>query len=69
MPRLRYRPRAPERQLDLFPTDRLLLPSPVPRWSTLPDQARHAVTTLMTRLLVMHVNGVAPEAEGDVDER
>jgi hypothetical protein len=65
----RHHRRTPERQPDLF------LPSPPlravasPGWSSLPSTTRQAVTALMTRLLIAHAAGVAPEREDDADER
>jgi hypothetical protein len=65
----RHRRRAPERQPDLFLTSRPPGAGPDPGWSSLPDATRQAVTALVTRLLLTHAAGVAPEPEGDADER
>ena len=66
------RPRRPHPQLDLL----LARPSPTetaPGWSSLPDQTRQALSSLLTRLLVTHVDGarLLPQAapEEDADER
>lgn len=70
MHRPRHRPRTSDRQLDFFLQASLPLPpSPAPGWSTLPDQTRHAVTGLMTRLLIAHAGGAAPKPGSDGDER
>ncbi len=70
-PRPRRRPRTQDHQADLFLSSPPPTPSSVPGWSTLPDQTRHAVTELMTRLLIAHASGAAPEPEpgSDRDER
>jgi len=68
MPRLGRRPRTPERQLDLFPANHAPKPCPSPEWIALPDQARHALTVLMTRLLITHANGGVPDLGGGGDE-
>ena len=71
MHRPRRRPRTQDHQPDLFLSSPPPTPSSVPGWSTLPDQTRHAVTELMTRLLIAHASGAAP-APGpgsDRDER
>ena len=65
----RHRRRTSERQPDLF-----LPPPPLsavanPGWNSLPYATRQAVTALMTRLLVAHAAGAAPEREEDADER
>ena len=64
-----HRPRSWERQPDLFPARQLPMPHAVPGWDGLPEQARRAVTTLMTRLLVAHAGGTAPKAGDGADER
>jgi hypothetical protein len=69
MHRHRHRRRAPERQPDLFLPSRSPSAEASPGWSSLPDATQQAVTALMTRLLVTHAAGVAPEPEGDADER
>lgn len=65
----RRRPRAPNRQLDLFPGGPPPAPGTTLGWNTLPDQTRQALTGLMTCLLVAHVGGAAPESGSDGDER
>jgi hypothetical protein len=62
------RPRTPDRQLDLFLPSPPPAPAPAPGWSTLPEQTQHAVTGLMTRLLIAHASGAAPEPGSDGDE-
>ena len=69
MHRHRRRARTPERQPELFSAPQPPVAGAAPGWSTLPDQARHAVTALMTRLLTARAVGAAPELEGDADER
>ena len=69
MHRLSQRPRALDRQLDLFPPPQASTLLPVPGWSALPEQTRHTVTGLMSRLLVAHAGGAAPQSESDGDER
>jgi hypothetical protein len=69
MQRPRRRPRTPDHQLDLFLASPVPTPSPAPGWSVLPDQARHAVIRLMTRLLIAHASGAVPMPGSDGDER
>ena len=69
MHRLPQRPRALDRQLDLFPPPQASTLIPAPGWSALPEQTRQAVTGLMSRLLVAHADGAAPQSESDGDER
>ena len=69
MHRHRHRPRRRERQPELFPAAQPPMPHAVPGWDRLPEQARRAVTTLMTRLLVAHAGGTAPKAKDGADER
>ena len=69
MHRRHHRPRRPERQPDLFPAARPPAAAAGPGWDGLPDQARHALAALMTRLLVTHADGAMPRARGDADER
>jgi hypothetical protein len=45
------------------------MPGTTPGWNTLPDQTRQALTGLMTRMLVAHAGGAAPESGSDGDER
>lgn len=68
MPRTRRRPRRPDQQLDFFVVSPQPTSNPLPGWSALPDQARQAVTELMTRLLVAHAGGAARSGSGS-DER
>jgi hypothetical protein len=42
---------------------------PAPGWSALPEQTRHALIGLMTRLLMAHANETAHEPGSDADER
>jgi hypothetical protein len=63
------RPRALDRQLDLFPPPQASTLIPAPGWSALPEQTRQAVTGLMSRLLVAHAGGAAPRPGSDGDER
>ena len=69
MHRPRCRPRRPDHQLDLFPSSQASTLLPVPGWNALPEQTRHTVTGLMSRLLVAHAGGAAPQSESDGDER
>ena len=62
-------PRSRERQPDLFPARRPPAAEVAPRRDGLPEPARHAVTALMTRLLVAHTGGAVPKAGDDADER
>ncbi len=64
-----HRHRTSGRQPDLFPLPQLPAAATGPVWSDLPDVTQRALTALMTRLLVTHVAGVAPELGGDADER
>jgi hypothetical protein len=64
-----HRPRSWERQPDLFPARQPRVAEAAPRWDGLPEQARHAVTALVTRLLTAHTGGAVPKAGGDADER
>jgi hypothetical protein len=65
----RRRPPTPDRQADLFLTHRLPSADSAPGWNALPDQTQHAVTGLMTRLLLAHADGKTAELEGAGDER
>ena len=69
MHRHRRRARTPERQPELFSAPQPPVAGAAPGWSTLPDRARHAVTALMTRLLITHASGAVPEPGSDADER
>lgn len=73
MPRQRRRNRGPYRQLDLCLASPPAAPDAAPGWSTLPDPTQQALTSLLTRLLIAHAGGTAPELgahpEGDADER
>ena len=69
MHRHRRRARSPERQPDLFPARQPRVAEAAPRWDGLPEQARHAATALMTRLLTAHAGGAVPKAGDDADER
>ena len=69
MHRHRRRARTPERQPELFSEPQPLAAEATPGWSTRPDQARHAVTALMTRLLITHASGTVPEPGSSADER
>ncbi len=64
-----YRPRTPEQQPDLFPTQQPSAAYAAPGWNSLPDQARQAVTALMLRLLLAHAGGTVRETGSDADER
>jgi len=67
------RPRRLYRRLDLLLLARPGPADAVPRWGSLPDQTRQALSGLLTRLLVAHADGtrLPPQAvpEGDADER
>ena len=63
------RPRTLDRQLDLFAGSPPPTPGSAPGWSALPEQTRHAVTGLMTRLLIAHADGETHEPGSDADER
>jgi hypothetical protein len=69
MHRHRRRARTPERQPELFSAPQPPVAGAAPGWSTLPDPARHAVTALMTRLLITHASGTVPEPGSNADER
>ena len=69
MQRRSHRPRNRERQPDLFPARQPRVAEAAPRWDGLPEQARHAVTALMARLLTAHTGGAVPKAGDDADER
>ena len=69
MHRHRHRAQMPGRQPDLFSEPQPLAAEATPGWSTLPDQARHALTALMTRLLITHASGTVPEPGSSADER
>ena len=49
------------------------MPTAPPVWGVLPEPTQRTLTDLLTRLLVAHAGGVAPEqgvrAGGDADER
>jgi len=68
MQRSRRRPPTPDRQADLFPTSRSPTAVSAPGWNALPDRTRHAVTSLMTCLLLAHASGEASEPGSDADE-
>ena len=57
-------------QLDLFSPDRTTAPEDPPGWTALPQETRHTLTGLMTRLLADHGRRgqaiVAQEAGDDV---
>lgn len=64
MPRLsRSRPSP---QLELFPERALPTPAGVPSWATLPEPTRQALTGLIARMLLSHVDA-AREAGGAED--
>jgi hypothetical protein len=69
----RRRTRRPHRQLDLALTSGSPTPTAPPVWGVLPEPTQRTLTDLLTRLLVAHAGGVAPEqgvrAGGDADER
>ena len=69
MHRPRCRPRRPDHQLDLFPSRQASTLIPVPGWNDLPEQTRQAVTGLLSRLLVAHAGGAAPQPGSVGDER
>ena len=69
MHRHRRRARTPECQPNLFSTPQPPIAGAAPGWSTLPDQARHTVTALMTCLLITHASGTVPEPGSSADER
>jgi len=68
-----HRPRRPHRQLELLLA---AMPAPAdaaPRWTSLPDPTRQALTGLLTRLMVANAAnaGLPPNAvpKGDADEQ
>ena len=63
------RTRTPDRQLDLLDPRPSSAPGATPGWSSLPPDTRRALTGLMTRLLVEHAGGEAPDRRGRADER
>ncbi len=69
MHRHRRRIRTPGRQPDLFLNPQPPAAEASPGWSSLPDATQQAVAALLTRLLIAHAAGVAPEPGGDADER
>jgi hypothetical protein len=70
---LRRRPRLRHHQLDLRLVSQPLALGAAPGWSTLPDQTRRTLTSLLTRLLIAHAGsaGLEPDEppEGDSNER
>jgi len=68
MPRHHRRLRTPNRQFDLF-AEKASPPGLALEWSALPDQTRHALIGLMTRLLIAHADGETHEPGSDADER
>ena len=50
-----------------------MTPDALPAWRALPEPAQRTLTGLLTRLLIAHAGGAAPELqtrrEGDADER
>jgi hypothetical protein len=69
MQRLRHRPRAPQRQLELLLANCPPEADAVPAWAALPDRTRQVLIGLMTCLLVAHASGAALASGGDTDER
>jgi len=62
-------PRPPRRSLPLQPDlfERSPPPPGTPAWTTLPDRTRHALTELVTRMLIAHV-GAGVTLPGDADD-
>ena len=59
-------PRPPRRsslQLELFEKDASPLPPGTPLWTALPDKTRHALTGLVTRMLIAHASVPAMVSE------
>lgn len=69
MRRRHRRPQRPDHQPDLFRESPPQASGPAPGWSALPEQTRHTLIGLMTRLLMAHTNGTAHEPGSDADER
>ena len=67
--RHRRRVRAPGRQLDLLDQSPPSARGATPGWHTLPPDTRRRLTGLMTRLLVEHAGGEAPDRRSSADER
>jgi hypothetical protein len=65
---LRQPSRSPHPQLELFPTKPPLPQRAAPLWTTLPEQTQHALTGLMTRMLIAHASAVPPNGEGGGDD-
>jgi hypothetical protein len=64
--RSRLNLRTEAQQIDLFaPTTRAAAPG-MPAWSSLPAEARRALTDLMTRLILDHANGEHVQPSGEM---
>jgi hypothetical protein len=69
MHRRHRRPRSPNCQLDLFQGNPPRGLGPAPGWSALPEQTRHALIGLVTRLLIAHATAERRAPGSDADER
>ena len=65
--------RTSQRQFDLGLTRPPATPATPPAWCALPEPTQRMLAGLLTRLLVAHAGGLAPELQarsrGDADER
>ncbi len=64
-------PRQPRRsspQLELFEKDAPPVPPGTPLWTALPDKTRHALTGLVTRMLIAHASVPVMMSEDDDDD-
>ena len=55
-------------QLELFEKDTRPLPPGTPTWTALPDQTQHALTGLVTRMLIAHARVPAIVSEDHDDD-
>lgn len=65
---LRQPSRSPNPQFELFPTKPTLSLRAASLWTTLPEQTQHAVTGLMTRMLIAHASVAPLDREGSGDD-
>ena len=63
-----HRTRTPGRQLEFLAPIPPSAQHTTPAWSSLPLPTRHALTALVTRLLIAHTNGAASASGSDADD-